>query len=325
MLVVGAGPSGLECAIVLAKRGFARVRLVDAADEIGGCMRWIPQLPGLDAWSRFVEWRRREIGRLANLEIATGVRLSAADVRASGAGLVVVATGAHWAAGRLQRRHQGARSRAPTRRSRTCSRPSRSCSAARRCPAGASSCSTSRATTSARASPCASPREGHEVTIATPSETVAAWCTWTLEGPRLRAQLHDAGVEMRVDVTPEAIVPGAVRFRLAHGGDPFDVAADAVVLVTQRLSNEALYLELAGDADALAASGIEAVYRTGDCVAPRWLVDTVFDGHRLAREIDSPDPAVYLRPCRPLRERTQSSPLTRGPRESAGNALRHAV
>jgi hypothetical protein len=36
------------------------------------------------------------------------------------------------------------------------------------------------------------------------------------------------------------------------------------------------------------------VYRTGDCVAPRWLVDTVFDGHRLAREIDSPDPAVSL-------------------------------
>ena len=50
---------------------------------------------------------------------------------------------------------------------------------------------------------------------------------------------------MRVDVTPEAIVPGAVRFRCAHGGEPFDVAADAVVLVTQRLSNEALYLELA--------------------------------------------------------------------------------
>jgi dimethylamine/trimethylamine dehydrogenase len=66
------------------------------------------------------------------------------------------------------------------------------------------------------------------------------------------------------------------------------------VLVTQRLSNEALYLELAEDPDALAACAVEAVYRTGDCVAPRWLVDTVFDGHRLAREIDSADPGVHL-------------------------------
>ena len=79
------------------------------------------------------------------------------------------------------------------------------------------------------------------------------------------------------------------------------------------LSDEALYLELAGDADALAESGIEAVYRTGDCVAPRWLVDTVFDGHRLAREIDSPDPRrplPYLRERRLLAETSASLHLS---------------
>ena len=142
--------------------------------------------------------------------------------------------------------------------------------------------------------------QGHEVTIATPSETVAAWCNWTLEGTRLREQLHATGVAMLSEANAEEIVPGAVRLRHGYGGAPFDVKADAVVLVTQRLSNEALYLELAGDAEALAAGGIQAVYRTGDCVAPRWLVDTVFDGHRLAREIDGPTPHVF-RPT--LRER----------------------
>jgi dimethylamine/trimethylamine dehydrogenase len=85
-----------------------------------------------------------------------------------------------------------------------------------------------------------------------------------------------------------------VRLRHAYGGAPFDVKSDCVVLVTQRLSNDGLYLELAGARDALAAAGIEAVYRTGDCVAPRWLVDTVFDGHRLAREIDGANPDVHL-------------------------------
>ena len=157
VLVVGAGPSGLECAIVLAKRGFARVRLVDAAAEIGGCMRWIPQLPGLDAWSRFVEWRRRESDRLPNLEIETGVRLSAADVRASGAGLVVVATGAHWAPdgfnGVTKGPIPGADATLPHMLT-----PEQIMLGGKPVPGGASSCSTSRATTSARASPCASPR-----------------------------------------------------------------------------------------------------------------------------------------------------------------------
>jgi dimethylamine/trimethylamine dehydrogenase len=50
--------------------------------------------------------------------------------------------------------------------------------------------------------------------------------------------------------------------------------------------------------DALRADGIQALYRIGDCVAPRLIADCVFDGHRLAREIDSDDPATpkpYLR------------------------------
>ena len=58
------------------------------------------------------------------------------------------------------------------------------------------------------------------------------------------------------------------------------------MLVTQRLSDDALYLELTADPGALAAAGIDAVYRVGDCVAPRLIADAIFDGHRLAREID---------------------------------------
>jgi dimethylamine/trimethylamine dehydrogenase len=278
---------------VLAKRGFARVRLVDAAGDIGGCMRWIPQLPGLEAWSRFVEWRRRESERLPNLEVETGVRLSAADVRASGAGLVVVATGAHWSPdgfnGVTKGPIPGADASLPHMLT-----PEQIMLAGKPVPGRRVVVLDIESYHLGASLALRLAGEGHEVAIATPSESIATWCSWTLEGPRLRAQLHDAGVEMRVDVTPEAIVPGAVRFRSAHGGDAFEVAADSVVLVTQRLSNEALYLELASDPHALAAAGIQAVYRTGDCVAPRWLVDTVFDGHRLAREIDSPNPAVYL-------------------------------
>jgi dimethylamine/trimethylamine dehydrogenase len=91
-------------------------------------------------------------------------------------------------------------------------------------------------------------------------------------------------------------------------GDAFAVEADAFVLVTQRVSDEALYLELTADREALAAAGIEGVYRIGDCVAPRLIADAIWDGHRLGREIDSPDPAY---PLPHLRERPglQADPL----------------
>jgi dimethylamine/trimethylamine dehydrogenase len=61
------------------------------------------------------------------------------------------------------------------------------------------------------------------------------------------------------------------------------------VLATQRLSDDALYRELVDD-----QGDLEGVYAIGDCVAPRVIADAIWDGHRLAREIDSADPATAL-------------------------------
>ena len=51
MLVVGAGPAGMECAVTLGRRGFEAVHLVEASDEIGGRMRWVRRLPTLGDWA----------------------------------------------------------------------------------------------------------------------------------------------------------------------------------------------------------------------------------------------------------------------------------
>ena len=40
--------------------------------------------------------------------------------------------------------------------------------------------------------------------------------------------------------------------------------------------------------------------RAGDCLAPRYIADAVFDGHRIAREMESPNPE---RPLSIIRER----------------------
>ena len=98
---------------------------------------------------------------------------------------------------------------------------------------------------------------------------------------------------MRAGVMLEEIEPGRLAAK-DHLGGPLELEADAVVLVTQRLSNEELYLDLSASEDALGANGIEALYRIGDCVAPRLIAEAVFDGHRLAREIDTDDPSIPL-------------------------------
>jgi dimethylamine/trimethylamine dehydrogenase len=115
----------------------------------------------------------------------------------------------------------------------------------------------------------------------------------------VRQRLNDLGIEAVRAVVVESIEPG----RLELSGEFASVStieADAAVLVTQRVSDDALYRELVSDPGRLEREGIEAVYRIGDCVAPRLIADAIFDGHRLAREIDSPDPA---RPLPYLRER----------------------
>ena len=126
----------------------------------------------------------------------------------------------------------------------------------------------------------------------TPFDVVAPVTDETLEGPLLRRRLHDAGSRCAGTSRSPGSGPASSPAR-ASSDEALELEADGVVLVTQRLSDDALYHALRADAR-LADEGIEAVYRIGDCVAPRMIADCIFDGHRLGREIDSAHPAVPL-------------------------------
>src|SRR3954452_6796951 len=52
VLIVGGGPAGMECAVVLAKRGFGRVRLVERGPMMGGHLALVTRLPGFGEWGR---------------------------------------------------------------------------------------------------------------------------------------------------------------------------------------------------------------------------------------------------------------------------------
>jgi dimethylamine/trimethylamine dehydrogenase len=133
------------------------------------------------------------------------------------------------------------------------------------------------------------------VTFVTPFSQIAPYTTFTLEEARINRLLHGLGVTLHAEHTVERIEPGVVTGCHVYAADrPVGWEAEAVVLTTQRVSNDALWRELKADPARLEAEGIEAIYRIGDCVVPRLAADAIFDGHRLAREIDSNDPATPL-------------------------------
>jgi dimethylamine/trimethylamine dehydrogenase len=292
VLVVGAGPAGLECAIVLGKRGFRRVHLVEAETEIGGIMRWIPRMPGLGEWGRVLNWRAVQLQKLGNVEVITGARLDAEGVREYGAEIVVVATGARWAGDGVNfLTHDpipGADATLPH-----VLTPEQVMLEGKIPPGQRVVVFDADGYFMAPGLAEKLVADGFDVEFVTCHDLVSPLSDETLEGALLRQHLHEVGVHMRAGTMLTGIEPGRVTAQ-DHLGEPLELSADAVVLVTQRSSNEELYLELKDDADALRAEGIEALYRIGDCVAPRLIAEVIFDGHRLAREIDSDEPVTPL-------------------------------
>jgi dimethylamine/trimethylamine dehydrogenase len=138
-------------------------------------------------------------------------------------------------------------------------------------------------------------RDGKQVTLVTPFTELAPYMVYTLENHRQSRLLHDLGATIVTHHEVDRIEPGLVAgHRVYAEGRPVSWETDAVVLVTMRRSDDTLFRTLEADPAALEAAGITGLYRIGDCVVPRLIADAVFDGHRLAREIDEANPAVPL-------------------------------
>jgi dimethylamine/trimethylamine dehydrogenase len=292
VLVVGAGPAGMECAVVLGKRGLRRVHLVEADAEPGGHFRWVPELPGLAAWSRVVTWRTTQLGKLAQVELVPGTRLDAAAVREYGAEIVVVATGSRWAGDGLSPWNRagipGADASLPSVLTpEQVMTEGKSVDGERVVVYDADGYFVGISLAELLA------RQGKRATYVTPLAAPAMYTAYTGELVDLVPLLVGLGVELVTSHVVTGVEPGRISGHpTAFPGMSVGWDADAIVLATQRVAEDRLYRDLTADPVALEDAGIEAVYRVGDCLAPRQqAADAIFDAHRLAREIDSDDPA----------------------------------
>jgi dimethylamine/trimethylamine dehydrogenase len=307
VLVVGAGPAGMECAMVLGKRQMSAVHLVEADKEIGGCVNWISQLGhsdgkenlfrgtarGLGEWKRIVNYRQIQLDKLKNVEVHLNSRLSAQDILEYGAEIVVIATGCRFATDGLNPATHAPIPGADT--SLDWQLTPDEVVAGNKTIGQRVLVLENEAYFMGASVAQKLAGEGKDVTLVTQAADVADYMHYTLEAPMLHRDLHRLGVDIRTYTMVSEIQPGSCTlYNVWDDRHQDTVEVDTVVLCTQRLSNDELYRELKSDPAALEREGIESVYIIGDASAPRMIVDSVFDGHRLAREIDSDNPAMPL-------------------------------
>jgi dimethylamine/trimethylamine dehydrogenase len=294
VLVVGAGPAGLECAIVLARQGIEHVHLVEAERQVGGHFHWVPRLPGLAEWIRVVDYRKVAAEKLSNLAVVTNKRLDLAEVLDYGADRIVIATGSHWARDGSNSVTQGPIRGASSTES--VITPETIMVAGKRIEGDRVVVYDSDGYFMGVSLAERLALEGKFVTLITPLATVAPYLQWTKEQQLMIPKLYEMGVEFVTGYVVDEITSNGVHGYLReYPANEKTWESDALVLVTQRVPDDGLYKELKSDPDRFREVGIKSLYRVGDCVAPRQQVaDAIFDGHRLAREIDSSDPAIPL-------------------------------
>jgi 2,4-dienoyl-CoA reductase-like NADH-dependent reductase (Old Yellow Enzyme family) len=91
VVVVGAGPAGLEAARVAAERGHS-VLVLEAAERAGGQVLLVARSPRRRELIGIVDWRLSELERLG-VDLRTSVWATADEVRAEAPDIVFVATG----------------------------------------------------------------------------------------------------------------------------------------------------------------------------------------------------------------------------------------
>ncbi len=313
VLVVGAGPAGLECARVLGLRGYD-VHLREADGEVGGHLRDVMRYPGLAEWGRVISYREGQITKLSSVELHTGVgQMSADDILSYGADKVVVAVGAHWAEDGLNAVGFGPIEGADASTPQFCT-PEQIMAGKEVGDRVVVIDGDGYFTGAAMAEMMAD--QGKQVLIVTQFQEVAPFCQNTLEGPNLQRLLNEKNIAQRLLYWIEDMtVDNSIKLSLAHayrdgaeivmppktgelprraGTEVTNVECDTVILCTARKSNTALFRELKSRKAEWADSEVEAVFYVGDCHTPRFIQLSVFEAHRMAREFESKNPQYPL-------------------------------
>jgi len=287
VLVIGSGPAGLEAATALGQRGFDVV-LTEARSELGGRVTREARLPGLAEYGRVRDWRLTQIGKLPNVEVYLDSLVDEAQIRDFGADHVVLATGATW-----NRDGTGRWLEDPVP---GCDGPSLLTVddiLAGTIPDGPVVIYDDDHYYLGGVIAERLRSEGLDVTLVTPANEISTWTTHTEEQYRIQARVLGLGIAIATGHSVAEVRPDSVAVECIYTEQVRDLEAAAVVMVTSRTPNDALYLSLMDEVD---------IRPIGDCKAPGTIATSVYAGHQYARELqaDVPLDVRFLRERAPV-------------------------
>jgi len=282
VLVVGAGPAGLEAARALGQRGY-EVTVAEAGKTLGGRVTIESRLPGLSEWKRVADYREHQISRMPNVDTYLDSRLDAAQVLEFGADHVVVATGARWCATGAGRANDapiplaaGARILTPD-----------DIAAGKPAEGSVLVFDDDHYYMGGLMAELLRGR-GHAVALVTPAADVSHWTHNTLEQERIQKRL----IEMDIQIVPLHSVVGLERdsasIECVYTGRRRTIACDTFVPVTMRQPLDALFHEVHRLTETTQAQAPKSLTRIGDCLAPGTIAAAIYGGHRFARELGEP-------------------------------------
>jgi len=272
VLIVGGGPSGLEAAVALGKRGYD-VTLAEARRKLGGRVTLESELPGLRQWDRVRDWRLNQISKLSNVEYYLESDVDREQILEFEADRVVVATGAMWRRDGTGRSHH---EEIPGWQTQSVMTPDDILAGA--VPDGPVVIYDDDHYYIGGVIAEKLRRDGLEVTLVTPANEVSTWTVHTVEQERIQERILSLGIHLTTGTSLSEIQAGGVVAECIYTGRTNEIPAAAVVLVTSREPRDDLYLSLRDEID---------IERIGDCLAPGTIATAVYSGHRYAREMDA--------------------------------------
>jgi 2,4-dienoyl-CoA reductase-like NADH-dependent reductase (Old Yellow Enzyme family) len=262
VVVVGAGPAGLQAARVAAQRGHD-VTLIGASPHLGGKLRWEAGLPGREEYRQVIAWMERQL-RAAGVKAELGEAATPDRVLALKPDAVIIAAGSHLRppddfadGGASAREWTGQRDEGRSDGTAVLFDMDHS------------------AATYAVADAMA--RRYRRLVLLTPRTQIARNVNYC-SAIGVHRRLYEANVEIVMAAQPCTLRDGVLTWRNVFTGRPHEISGVELFLwSTPRVADDAL-------AQPLRRAGVD-IRLAGDCMAPRNLLCAIHEGEAAAMSI----------------------------------------